>query len=232
MKFFDYYDIKNQSRRLQDINKRIMRYVDRDRYEKVFETQYDLCLRILGTNRYYWYNEFYPNEHKEICYRGIRLCYRYRWAFPDIWSYSRLLYIKLAREINILRYVEDISVTDDMNRKLAADNPEIKYELLRMSGLGDRSSVEIQKIDELSRIHYIRYDKLLDYVMSKYCMYKKDTDEYKNLLVSMMISIYSGEIRYYKIDYRLRNSLIYLINQYNRLVGKMDEHGVITIATD
>lgn len=137
------------------------------------------------------------------------------------------------RKSGLGRYeYEDKDITDELNENLLGD-PNAGRALLEISGMKDWSSIDYQIIDEKLSFNgdIVGYDKLFDYVMDNYCTFASDTNEFKYIAISLMMSIVNHDIRYYRIDSNYRNEMIFLLNTYYRLLGRVDRSGDVVVST-
>lgn len=228
MKKSDFYYPEDYNGRYRMINDKTYEAFDREDISEVYKRTFDIAYRFLMNGYYKWYEERYEGEAREVCCALGEFAFTHQYLRNYINNWAYYIRNRIPAFLYVHREITYNHITDELNNMIQ-DDPEAKYAMLEASGMKDYSSYEYRILDNISDIKYLKYEKVLDYVMRKYCIYKKGTLEYKYLNLSMMMTIYRGCIVYYRIDKHLKNSLLLLVNQYNRLISQVNKDGVILV---
>ena len=90
------------------------------------------------------------------------------------------------------------------------------------------SGVGIYNLPEIKETVYLPYSNIIQFIMQTYCMYESSTRLYKALKTSLLLSIGRQTLTLFKLPKSEKNNLIYLINQFKRLILKVNK-GKITV---
>ena len=194
------------------VNTMINSAIKRKDYYEFSVLIHDVTINLLGGSFGVFGESEYEQEPEDYAYYTVEACYEraFESNLPNPKDWVKFLRYRAKRRIlDIFRKENNYEESHELDYrdKSSIFDYELDLEIKRLSGLG---VVRYEIIEDIP-VKEVNLEELIDYLFSKYYLFKEVPDSLRsNLIQSMKLN----KLYFKGLDKKYFNSLIYLFNQY------------------